>query len=71
MEWFNNLDNTIKVALITGMVAIIVAIINGVFGLFNKGKAKTQEKKTSNIEQISTGSNNVVIGVQNNYQKEN
>lgn len=71
MEWFNNLDNTIKVALITGMVTIIVAIINGVFSLFNKGKAKTQEKKTSNIEQISTGSNNVVIGVQNNYQKEN
>lgn len=71
MEWFNNLDNTIKVALITGMVAIIVAIINGVFGLLNKGKAKTQDKKTSNIEQISTGSNNVVIGVQNNYQKEN
>lgn len=69
MEWFNNLDPTIKVALITATAGIIIAVINGLFGLVGKGKKKAADEGHK-IEQVSNGSNNVVIGIQNNYKRE-
>ena len=69
MEWFNCLDNTVKVALITGAVGIVIAVINGLFVLASNGKKKAAEAGHK-IKQISKGSDNVVIGIQNNYDRE-
>lgn len=65
LDWFKNLDPVVQGAIISGVVAIIVAVITGVFGLAKKGndarhKAIIKQKQERN-------SKGTQIGIQNNY----
>lgn len=65
LDWFKNLDPSVQGAIITGVVAIIVAVITGVFGLAKKEKG-TEHKTIIKQKQARDG-NGPQIGIQNNY----
>ena len=73
INWLNNLDPAVQAAIVTGIFAIVVAIIGGIFTLLAIRKKKKNENHGSHesvtIHQSSSGHHNTFIGVQNNYEK--
>ena len=65
LDWFKNLDPVVQGAIISGVVAIIVAVITGIFILIKKSK----DSKCSTIIKQKQGirNNGTQIGIQNNY----
>jgi len=65
LDWFKNLDPVVQGAIISGVVAIIVAVITGIFSLIKKRK----DSKCSTIIKQKQGirNNGTQIGIQNNY----
>lgn len=69
LQWFIEQDPAVKAAVIAGFVAILVAIINGIFPLLGK-KEKSKTTPTYTVNQTATGNNNTQIGIQNNFKKD-
>ena len=65
LDWFKNLDPVVQGAIISGVVAIMVAVITGVFGLAKKGNDATH--KTVIKQKQGCDSKGTQIGIQNNY----
>ena len=65
LDWFKNLDPVVQGAIISGVVAIIVAVITGVFGLVKKGNDANQ--KTVIKQKQERDSKGTQVGIQNNY----
>jgi len=65
LNWFKNLDPVVQGAIISGVVAIIVAVITGVFGLVKKGKDANH--KTVIKQKQERDSKGTQVGIQNNY----
>ena len=65
LDWFKNLDPVVQGAIISGVVAIIVAVITGIFSLIKKSK----DSKSSTIikQKQGVGNKGTQIGIQNNY----
>lgn len=61
MAWFSSLDSSAQ-------VAIVVAIITGIFGLIKKVLSGKHKSNSTTINQTSSGSNNTFIGIQNNHK---
>ena len=61
MAWFSSLDSNAQ-------VAIVVAIITGIFGLIKKVLSGKHKSNSTTINQTSSGSNNTFIGIQNNHK---
>lgn len=69
LQWFIEQDPAVKAAVIAGCVAILVAIINGIFSLLGK-KDKSKTTPTYTVNQTATGNNNTQIGIQNSFKKD-
>lgn len=69
LEWFVVQTDEVKAAVIAGCVAILVALINGVFSLVGK-KNKSKTTPAYTVNQTSTGNNNTQIGIQNNFKRD-
>ena len=69
LQWFIEQDPAVKAAVIAGCVAILVAIINGIFSLLGKME-KSKTTPTYTVNQTATGNNNTQIGIQNNFKKD-
>ena len=71
INWFGQQDPAVQAAIIAGIVSVVVAIIKGIFKLLawhsNQGKNELQGSEI-NITQSTTGSNNTIIGIQNNKE---
>lgn len=65
LDWFKNLDPVVQGAIVSGIVAIIVAVITGVFGLVKRGN--DAKNNTVINQKQGRGSKGTQIGVQNNY----
>ena len=65
LDWFKNSDPAVQGAVISGIVAIIVALITGIFGLIKRDK---DSKNGTMIKQRQwIGNKGTQMGVQNNY----
>lgn len=75
INWFGQQDTAVKVAIITGIASIVVALLKGMFKMMKvwrlKQKKKDELQKSNiNITQSTSGSKNTFIGVQNNNKRD-
>ena len=65
LDWIKSLDPVVQGAIISGIVAIIVAVITGGFSLIKRNK---DSKNNTVIKQRQgIGNKGTQIGIQNNY----
>ena len=65
LDWLKSLDPVVQGAIISGVVAIIVAVITGIFTIIKRSK---DSKSNTVIKQKQwIGNRGTQIGVQNNY----
>ena len=65
LDWLKSLDPVVQGAIIYGVVAIIVAVITGIFTIIKRSK---DSKSNTVIKQKQwIGNRGTQIGVQNNY----
>ena len=69
LDWLKNLDPVVQGAIISGVVAIIVAVITGIFSLANRNK----ESKSNIVikQKQGIGNKGNQTGIQNNYASNN
>lgn len=72
INWFGQQDPAVQAAIIAGTVSVVVAIIKGIFKLLEVWHSNREKKELQgsemNITQSITGSNNTIIGIQNNKE---
>ena len=65
LNWLKNLDPVVQGAIISGVVAIIVAVITGIFSLIKR--SKDSKSNTVIKQKQGIGNKGTQIGIQNNY----
>ncbi len=65
LDWFKGLEAVVQGAIISGVAAIIVAVITGIFNLIKNSRGS--KSNTVIKQKQAIGNKGMQIGVQNNY----
>ena len=71
LNWFEQQDSAVQAAIIAGIVSIVCAVVTGIFKLlavWRSNRKNISKDSEINITQSTTGSNNTIIGIQNNKE---
>lgn len=71
ISWFDQQDAAVQAAIIAGAASVVVTLITSIFKLMeiwrsNRKKRNEPQGSKINITQSTSGSKNMIIGVQNN-----